>query len=101
MIPIDEFLNLKPLVLDLKVIHEWQHAADDAFVAFILQHHLELDYPHLRCALRILQNVDRADVRNLFRQYVNHSELGYRVLAQGSLDEQRKRGWYRETAGAH
>lgn len=93
MIPIPEFLAVRPPALDVRVLREWQHAADDEFVDFVLASHSELDYPHLRCALRILQNVDRPGVRDLFRRYLSHAEPGYRAIAQGSLDEQQKRGW--------
>lgn len=97
MIPIPEFLALCPPGLDLKVLREWQHSADYPFVEYVLHHHSELDYPHLRCAMRILQNVDRHDVRELFVQYLSHAEAGLRAMAQGSLDEQLKRGWCSET----
>ncbi|HYG75673.1 MAG TPA: hypothetical protein VEK08_11770 [Planctomycetota bacterium] len=94
MIPIQEFLSLKKLALDQKVVGEWEHAADPDFVAYVLEKHSELDYQHLRCAMRILQNVNREDVRRFFETYLGHSEIGYSSLARGSLDLQRQRGWF-------
>ena len=101
MIPINEFLTLSATALDIKILREWQHAPDASFVAYVLEHHREFDYQHLRGALRILQNVDSQDVRELFKYYAKHSEPGFRALAIGSLNEQQKRGWCKEPAGVH
>jgi|ERR1043165_7531568 hypothetical protein len=101
MIPVPEFLRLSSPALDLKVVREWQYESDPMFVEYVLQHRAELNYQHLRCALRILQNVNRADVRELFKHYSTHSEIGYRSLAQGSLEEQQKRGWCSQPVEIH
>ncbi|HLX61169.1 MAG TPA: hypothetical protein VKX17_07795 [Planctomycetota bacterium] len=101
MIPIDEFLNLRSRALDAKVLHEWESAADSHFIRYVIEHHRELDYQHLRCALRLLKNVDRADVRDLFREYSSHSNPGFRGMAIGVLDEQQKRGWCDQLAGKY
>ena len=101
MIPINEFQSLRAPALDIKILREWQYAPDAGFVEYVLEHHREFDYQHLRGALRILQNVNHNDVRELFEHYANHSEPGYRAIAIGSLDEQQKRGWCKVPAGAH
>lgn len=98
MINIQEFLALKKLPLDIKVVEEWVHSIDDAFIAYVLSHHHEFDYQHLRCAMRLLQNVNRDDVREFYAQFVDHENMGYRTLARGSLDLQRERGWIPQPA---
>ena len=100
MIPIAEFLALRGTTLDVQVLDHWQNAVDSAFVAYVLEHHQTFDYQHLRCALRILKNVNRDDVRDLFRYYADNAEPGYRTLARGSLKEQLKRGWISKPVAA-
>ena len=93
MIDIAEFSALKGIPLDLRVVTEWCDNPDLAFAAYVLENHSVFDYQHLRCAMQILQAVNREDVREFYKQYSNHPEIGYRSLANDSLEIQRQRGW--------
>ena len=98
MIDVQEFISLCKIPLELRVINDWLHAADDKFVDYIVSHHRELDYQHLRCAMQLLQDANRDDVREFYSQYVDHENMGYSTLARGSLDLQRERGWIAQPA---
>ena len=99
MVDITEFLALKGLSLDLKVVREWAEP-DPAFVAYALRHHREFDMQHLRCAMQMLQAVNSDTVRELFLQYSDHPVTGCRAMARGSLELHRERGWTSEAPAA-
>ena len=78
MISVNEFLRMKAPALDQKVIAEWQHDVDSEFVNYVLEHHKEFDYQHLRAALRMLQTIYREDVRAAIPNLIN-GRCGYKL----------------------
>ncbi len=79
MIDPKEFLGASGIPLAKKV-SEWLEAGavDEEFVGFAVQHHSDLDWPHVELAMVLVKDFDRGDSRRVFEQYMDSENIALR-----------------------
>ena len=92
-VPIDEFLALKGMNLEVRCSRDWKQAVDDDFVDFVAANTEKMDDHHLQCALGMLQYVDSPKARTIGKKFINDERplinIAARAVFYGQLDE----GW--------